>query len=459
MTMPGTRTACAVRRRSAHRTLAATAAALILVAATVRAQPDGAGAEPFVDIDLEPVAEGLVSPLFLTAPPGDERLFVVDQVGTIRVIAGGGLQEAPFLDVRDRLVPLRETYDERGLLGLAFHPDYADDGRLYVYYSAELREGADPRWDHTAHLAEYRVSADDPDRVDPASERIVLQIDQPQMNHNGGALAFGPDGYLYVSVGDGGDADDTGIGHPPVGNAQDVTTLLGNVLRIDVDGEEPYGVPDDNPFVGYELPADHPFVGDAARPEIWAYGFRHPWRMGFDRGGEHGLLVGDAGENLWEEVSVVAGPGNYGWNVKEGRHWFDPDEPGFVVAEGPATGHLGEPLVDPVIEYMNNRGREHGIGVVVIGGYVYRGEGVPGLAGHYVFADWSRSFDAPRGIIMVASPTADGGPWPFREALEVEAGTIQGFGEGSDGELYVLTNDAHGPRDGGRVFRIVAAGD
>src|SRR5690606_5926708 len=157
------------------------------------------------------------------------------------------------------------------------------------------------------NLSEFRVSADDPNRADHASERLVMQIDQPQQNHNGGALAFGPDGYLYYTVGDGGSADDTGIGHPPLGNGQDVTTILGSSLRIDVDGEEPYAIPPDNPFVGLALADEHPFSGDSLIEEIWAWGFRHPWKMSLDP--ETGVFyVSDAGENLWEEVSVVAEP-------------------------------------------------------------------------------------------------------------------------------------------------------
>jgi glucose/arabinose dehydrogenase len=433
-----------------------------LAAAAADAGPGAPGerADVFTAIDLELVAEGLVAPHFLTSPPGDPRRFVVDQVGTIHVLdEDDTLLDEPFLDLRDSLVVLREQYDERGLLGLAFHPDFAENGRLFVYYTAPLRDEGPERWDHTDHLSEFAVSDDDANRADPGSERIVLQIDQPQMNHNGGALAFGPDGYLYVSVGDGGDADDTGIGHPPLGHGQDITTILGNVLRIDVDGDEPYGIPDDNPFVGFDLPDAHPFSGDEAVPEIWAWGFRHPWRMTFDRDGEHGPgpFVSDAGENLWEEVSLVAEPGNYGWNIKEGRHWFDPDNPHQVLTEGPDTGHLGEPLIDPIIEYMNNRGRARGVGVVVIGGYLYRGEGVPGLEGHYVFGDWSRFFDAPRGVLMVAAPADDGAAWPFAEVMEVESGAIQGFGEDADGELYVLVNDDHGPVGNGRVYRIVPA--
>lgn len=451
--------------RSSRAAPAVVTALALLLGAPAAAQEGAAGdREVFTDIGLQLVADGLVAPLYLTAPPDDGRLFVVDQIGLVRVVdENGDLLDEPFLDVREEIVPLRDNYEERGLLGLAFHPDHGDNGIVFAYYSAPARDEAPARWDHTDRLVRYQVQ-EGGDAVDPESAQIVLEVDQPQMNHNGGAIVFGPDGYLYLSIGDGGDADDTGPGHPPLGNAQDVTTILGNIVRIDVDGEgeggRPYAVPDDNPFVGLELPDEHPFSGDDLVPEIWAWGFRHPWRMAFDRGGERQLFVSDAGENLWEEVSVVSEPGNFGWNIKEGRHWFDPDEAHVVVDQGPTHGHLGEPLQDPIIEYMNSRGRNEGIGVVVVGGAVYRGEAIPELQGQYVFADWSASFEAPAGVLMVAAPAPDGEAWPFEVVGEVGAGAIQGFGEGADGELYVLVNGSHGPSgENGRVYRIVHADD
>lgn len=406
-------------------------------------------------LDVELVAEGLAAPVILReAPDGTGRLFVVDQAGLIRVIdADGELLSEPFLDLRSRLVTFRDGFDERGLLGLAFHPEYATNGRFFVYYSAPLRAGAPSDFDHTSHVSEFTVSAD-PNVADPGSERIILQVDQPQFNHDAGTVAFGPDGFLYISLGDGGGADDVGIGHVEDwyadnagGNGQDVTSnLLGSILRIDVDGAEPY-----------TIPADNPFVGEEGLDEIWAYGFRNPYRFSFDPlTGD--MLVGDAGQNLWEEVSVVVGGGNYGWNVKEGTHCFDTENPDISPADCPDTGEFGEPLIDPVIEYANVG--NGGIGVVVVGGFVYRGDDVPTLEGRYVFGDYSRAFDAPQGVVMVATPTGDG-LWPFDELLFGEDQTalgefVLGFGQDLDGEVYVLTNEIGIPSGStGKVYRLV----
>jgi glucose/arabinose dehydrogenase len=414
-------------------------------------------------VALEEVAGGFTSPVGMAMPPdGSGRYVVVDQKGLLRVVtAGGEVLDAPFLDLRDRMVNVQEGYDERGLLGLAFHPGYATNGRLFVYYSAPLRDGAPNSFDHTTHVSEFTVSTD-PDVADPASERVLLRVDQPQFNHNGGTIAFGPDdGFLYVSLGDGGNADDVGEGHVEDwyaanegGNGQDVMqSLLGKILRIDVDTGDPYGIPADNPFVGRD-----------GLDEIYAYGFRNPWRFSFDLEGDHDLLVGDAGQNLWEEVSVVTNGGNYGWNVREGTHCFSTANPDASPASCPSAvgaGHpdTGDALLGPVVEYPHP-GIAGGYGLVVVAGHVYRGDDVPSLAGRYVFADWSDSFGAPSGQLFVATPR-DEGLWAF-ETLALDGapdGTIDRYilalGQDVDGEVYVLTTDSTGPSGTtGRMFRL-----
>jgi len=412
--------------------------------------------EPVVGLEL--VAEGFTAPLVLV-PPGDGsgRLFVADQTGLIWILSPGGERlTQPFLDLRSRMVALQTRYDERGLLGLAFHPDYAQNGRFFVYYSAPLHRDGPPGWNHTSHVSEFSVASDDPHRALPDSERVILHIDQPQSNHNAGQLVFGPDGYLYIAVGDGGGAHDTGVGHPATGNGQDLSNLLGAILRIDVDpaDAQPYGIPADNPFVGRE-----------GRDEIWAYGLRNPFRMTFDAGGARHLLVGDVGQNLWEEVNVVVPGGNYGWRIREGLHCFDPQNPTNPPASCPDVGADGAPLIAPVIEYGNaNAG---GLGLSVIGGYVYRGSALPQFYGRYVFGDWSRAFARGEGMLLVATPgETDGALWPF-EALRIANSAttsatgrldyyLLSFGQDADGELYVLTTGATGPfGDTGRVYRIV----
>lgn len=402
---------------------------------------------------LEAVAAGFTMPVALTSPDdGTGRLFVADLPGVIRIIdADGCLQDEPFLDITDRVVDLRTGYDERGLLGLAFHPAFAENGRFFVYYSAPPGAGAPDDWDHTSRVSEFAVST--PDRADPDSERVILEVDQPQANHNGGSIAFGPDGYLYIPLGDGGGARDVGRGHPPGGNGQDVTTLLGKILRIDIDGPEPYGIPEDNPFVGRE-----------GRDEIYAYGLRNPWRMTFDAGGEHRLFAADAGQYLWESVKIIVPGGNHGWNLREGNHAFDPENPYESPADVPRTGRRGEPLVDAIIEYPN-AGQPGGIGEVVIGGYVYRGSAIPELSGRYIFGEWNRAGAEGDGIIFAATPPEDPEKmWEFTEVEVAAGGTenrtvgayILAFGEDADHELYVLTSKSRGPAGKtGRVHRIV----
>ncbi|HWN41291.1 MAG TPA: PQQ-dependent sugar dehydrogenase [Thermoanaerobaculia bacterium] len=414
--------------------------------------------DPFT-AGLRQVAAGLTSPVALIEPPdGSRRLFIVDQIGLIRVLLPDGqLLAEPFLDVRDRLVTLTPNFDERGLLGLAFHPGYGENGRFFVFYSAPLRDGAPAGWNCTSHVSELLVSSD-PNRADPDSERILLQVDKPQFNHNAGTVVFGPDGNLYISLGDGGGANDVGLGHVEDwyadnagGNGQDITdNLLGSILRIDVDGGAPYAIPTDNPFVGKD-----------GLDEIWAYGFRNPYRISFDG---NRLFAGDAGQVLWEEVSLVVKGGNYGWNVKEGTHCFDAENPGVSPAECPSFAPGGVPLRDPIIEYANARNPIGGIGLVVVGGHVYRGGELPQFRGRYVFGDWSRSFSQPDGTLLVAS-SRKSGLWQIQE-IQVHRRPdgrlghfILGFGRDSRGEVYVLTSDSVGPSGNtGKVYRLVKPG-
>jgi glucose/arabinose dehydrogenase len=439
-------------------------AVLVALTAPTLAQPEQ---DPSVGLRL--VADGFTSPVALVeAPDGSGRRFVVDQAGVIRILtAGGNLVPEPFLDLRSRIVALMPEFDERGLLGLAFHPGYADNGRLFVWYSAPLRPGAPAGYDNTARISEFRVSAANANRADPASERIVLEVDKPQFNHNGGTLLFGPDdGYLYVSIGDGGGADDVGLGHVEDwyaanagGNGQDIQqNLLGNILRIDVDRGAPYAVPADNPFAGTPGCAD-------GCDEIWTYGLRNPYRMSFDQGGAHDLFVGDAGQELWEEVSIAVKGGNLGWNVKEGTHCFSTDNPDESPAECPDTvgaphPRAGDPLIDPVIEYANHH-QPGGLGATVIGGHVYRGRALPQFAGRYVFGDWSREFEEPDGSVFVASPRKKG-LWHMEQLRIATSPTgrvghyVLGFGQDLAGEMYVLTTDQTGPSGTtGKVYRLV----
>lgn len=417
---------------------------------TGAAQTTGGPQAELPDVRLEAVAEGLVSPVFLTSPAGDPRRFIVERTGRIYILnENDELVEQPFLDLRDRMVDLNEEYDERGFLGLAFHPEYADNGRFYVYYSAPLREAAPDNWDHTSYVSEFTVSEDDPSVADPNSERVLLQVDQPQMNHNGGAIAFSPeDGYLYIALGDGGAADDVALGHPPIGHGQDITTLLGDILRIDVDRGWP----------GYAVPQDNPFVGREGADEIYAWGWRNPWRMSFDRGGNHDLFVTTNGQNLWEAVYLVDSPANYGWNILEGTHCFSTQEPNVSPETCSRVGPQGEELELPIIEYphLANQGESPIAGSSVTGGYVYRGSAIPGLQGRYVFGDWSSAFDAPRGQLFVADPSAAGELWSIQRLADLEL-FVLGFGEDADGEVYVLTNENAGPSGTtGKVHKLVA---
>jgi glucose/arabinose dehydrogenase len=365
-------------------------------------EPAGALDEETIGLGLEPVLGGLDSPIGVThAGDGSGRLFVVEQAGRIRVVRDGALEVTPFLDIRDRI----SSGGERGLLGLAFHPDFRENGRLFVDYT-DL--------DGDTVVAEYTLSLDG-DAADPGSERVLLHIDQPYPNHNGGALAFGPDGYLYVAMGDGGSGGD------PEENGERLDTLLGKILRISVDpdGDRPYGIPDDNPYLATE----------GAEPEIAFTGLRNPWRITFDR--ETGdLWIGDVGQNRIEEVDVARAGRlglDFGWDRFEGRSCFEPssgcDPAGFAM---------------PIAEY------DHDHGCSVTGGYVYRGAEQPALEGVYVFAD------VCSGLVFGVRAT---GPdeQPATVLLESES-RIASFGEDEAGELYAVDLAS------GELLRVIATG-
>ncbi|WP_247731429.1 PQQ-dependent sugar dehydrogenase [Halovivax limisalsi] len=504
-------------------------------------------------IGLERVAGGFTAPVgFEVAPGQEDRFYVVDQLGQIRVIepatadgdaadgeagtdaetgdgtdegnvtedgnestgagaagnetggvaddnesdgagdgAGNGasqggtdsgemqLRAEPFLDLSDRIVEVSGgtgEFDERGLLGLAFHPDFRENGRFFVRYSAPPTDDTPEDYDHTAILAEFSTASDDHETGDPDSEEILLEVPEPQFNHNAGAVLFGPDDYLYVPFGDGGNANDVGLGHVEDwydanegGNGQNTTeNLLGGILRIDVDAEgddgRPYGIPDDNPLVD----------SDEGMDEYFAWGLRNPWRASFD--GEGRFFVADVGQNLFEEVDIVENGGNYGWNVKEGIECFSTENPGEPPEECPSATpddvRGGEPLIDPVIQYPHLVEGET-LGISITGGYVYEGDSVTELQETYVYGDWSSSFGTPDGSLF-ASPvreyeaTADRSRddlWEIQELSVSDAENdrinrfVLAFGRDHDDELYVLTTARYTDGETGEVWRIVPDGE
>lgn len=369
--------------------LAALVTVLVLAAGPLGAQAPG----------LQEIASGLENPVYLThAGDGSGRLFIVEQAGRIRIFRDGALHKTPFLDIA-RVI---RSGGERGLLSIAFHPEFARTGFLYVNYTDR---------DGKTVVARYSVSAD-ADRADPGSALPIISIDQPFSNHNGGQIQFGPAGYLYVGMGDGGWAGD------PRNRAQNPRSLLGKMLRIDVDAAAGYAIPRDNPFAERE---------DAA-PEIWALGLRNPWRFSFDRvTGD--LYIGDVGQDKWEEIdfqpAASQGGENYGWRIVEGAHCFNP-----------ASGCARERFTPPAYEYSQAEGCS------VTGGYVYRGGALAELAGSYLFGDYCA------GTIWGLARKADGA-WVRTTILDTGF-SISSFGEDEAGELYVLDHP------GGRVLRLVA---
>lgn len=342
------------------------------------------------------VVSGLERPLDLVEPPdGSGRLLLVEKPGRILVLQDNNLLPEPFLDIRDRV---NINGNEQGLLGIALHPNYQENGYFYLNYTGQ---------GGSTFISRF-TTTDDPNRADPGSEKILLTFEQPFENHNGGVVAFGPDGYLYIGTGDGGSRND------PQDNGQSLDTLLGKILRIDVDGGDPYAIP-----------ADNPFADGGGRPEIWAYGLRNPWRFSFDSlTGD--LYIADVGQNMIEEIDFqpagAAGGINYGWKYREGST----DANG-----GPPAGMESE---DPVAEYT------HADGCSVTGGFVYRGEDLPEFRGVYLYADYCSG--KMWGLLRGAD-----GTWQSSELYQLGGRNITSFGQDSRGELYIID-------DGGGIYRL-----
>ncbi len=407
-----------------------------------------AGAADTVKVKLEPVVSGLNQPLAMVQPKGDNRMFVIEQWGRVMIVEDGQLHGTPFLDIRGLIIDRHPDFDERGLLGLAFHPDFANNGKFYVAYSTNLDFQGDLGqmlwYDHSNVVAEYTVSKDDPNMADRFSGRILSSIAWPQFNHNGHWIGFGPDGMLYISTGDGGYANDWGIGHNPLtGNGQDLTTPLGKMLRID-------------PETG-EAPADNPFVdNEDADPRIYAYGLRNPWRCSFDMGGDNALYCADVQQNSYEEVNIIKAGGNYGWRRMEADKCFNFEEPDNHPASCDMAG-----LEMPIMTYNNCTAKPDGCdGISVTGGYVYRGAHAA-WDGAYIYGDWSKQFGAMDGQIMVGVPNGSGGyDRKMGEVTNMDGPVpyILAFGQDTAGEVYALTSVTTGPVGSqDTIYKVVPA--
>lgn len=436
-----------------------------------------------IAVTLNPIATGMAAPLYGISAPGDsDRLFVLEQSGLIRIIQGGMLQAGSALDIQARVAPPlnpANRNDERGLLGVAFHPGFNNAESpgyrtLYTYNSELIPVGTSVTYvapnnavqNYKNVINEWKLSASDPNVIDPTSRREIISFGKNAGNHNGGTIAFGPDGYLYLALGDGGNANDVGPSHiEPGGNSQNLTTPLGKMLRIDP--IDPALNPTSSDPVSsngqYRLPITNPFQGPGEVPEIYAIGLRNPYRFSFDRG-TGDLILADVGQNTVEEIDRIILGGNYGWAVKEGDFLFNrvtgPDgAAGTVGARSP-----GAPsgLIDPIVGTLGTLEYDHNDGISITGGFVYRGTGIPELIGKYIFGDLA---------LRVAPVRADGRLFyadlttgiineflmpQFASGVLPNGLTVHGFGEDSSGELYALVTNSAPNGTGGIVYRIEA---
>jgi glucose/arabinose dehydrogenase len=417
-----------------------------------------------IQVDLKPIASGLVAPVYAISPPNDPNdQYIVDQAGKIDLMHDGVMQPTPFLDISnlEAAIPLNPGYDERGLLGLAFSPDYnkvGSPGFHTVYTYESEKTGTAPAdfgpvpgtltgpIDHQNVLVQWKVSATNPNVVDLSTRKDLIREDHPALNHNGGTIAFGPDGDLYLAIGDGGTANDTGNGHiDATGNAQINSVIMGKMLRIDPNGTNSangkYGIPADNPFVNTP----------GALKEIYANGFRNPYKFSFDTATGQ-LVEGDVGQNNVEEVNTITKGGDYGWPIKEGTFLFQRtgNNAGNVTVNSP-----GAPggLIDPLLEY------DHTAGTAVVGGFVYHGSLIPQLQGKYVFGDFSNgAFTSPGNGRLFYADLATGQINEFiLGSADLPLGLwLKGFGEDANGEIYVMGSSDLGPTGTtGVVFELV----
>lgn len=370
---------------------------------------------PPLHIKIEKVADGFHAPIYAAFPAPGEML-VTEQAGVIRFVKNGKTNPKPFLDIRSKVVSLDNSYDERGLLGLALSPDYKVNKKFYVFYSAPSSAGENNK----GVLEEFKASPANNEVADPNSGRVLLTVEHPEMNHDGGCLQFGPDGYLYFSIGDGGGAGDR---HGDTGNGQNLNVLLGKLMRIDVNSGKTYTVPKDNPFVGKA----------GARPEIWAYGLRNTWRFSFDKATGK-LMAGDVGQDTYEEVDIIEKGKNYGWRITEATHCFNP-----------SSGCDFKGITLPIAEYSHHEG------ISITGGYIYNGKAMPAFTGKYLFADWS-------GPMFYLQKTGAGwkrGKLIIDGAHPSDLKNIS-FGEDASGELYIVTSPDTGPGSvNGAIYKIV----
>jgi glucose/arabinose dehydrogenase len=378
-----------------------------------------------ITINSAKIVEGIQAPTALVFPTANIG-WVAEQTGKIRLIRDGKLTDVVVLDTKSKMVRVNPGYEEKGLLNIAIHPKFATNHKFYIFYSRNTttkNPANNRRFDHTDVVAEHTLLPNS-EKADTASARIILTQDKPDGNHNGSGIAFGADGYLYVTFGDGGGQHDQ---HGNPGNGQDMNTWLGKVLRINVDVDGTYSVPADNPFVGK----------DGVKPEIWASGFRNPYRITLDKASKQ-LFIGEVGQDTWEEVDILEKGANYGWRLVEGNH-----------CHNPATGCSFTGMTPPISEYKHD---ETG-GVSVLGGYVYNGKDVPSLKNKYIFGDWT----GPTWYLQKA-----GSKWT-KGKLTIKGfpagGKITGWGEDQSGELYYLINSEAGPgpygSTTGSVYKII----